>query len=385
MGECPDTWHHVSMGMSSVIPQALGLWALITPSLAQGPVPSNAKLEATWEELPQETRQEVIQWYQSEIAAVRTYQSQLVTYVLDAVDHDPRDWPAATPDPPLYRAEVHAPAQVIPRKFVAKPTRSQRAWIERVFRARASEPTPPAWIYDYARGTVVGLNPKALGRTGPSHIFRLALAGRVPDSDLAQAIVASRLDKGGQRVAHRAFSHAYSDRAGKALREVTLYDAWGSGLEMEMPDVECLGIVHEVLGDWKSWIAPVPPTQHDALYERIGEVFVDLRAEREFGQALAATYFQAEPPLAATYRAHRGRMHALWAQVGCNPSVLVEYLPTTDKGLEIFWTTRGKELDSDLELWQAGGVRRAALAADATKVRETLVWVMRQLELLPGD
>ena len=131
------------MGMSSVISQALGLLALMAPSLAQGPVPSNAKLEAAWEKLPQEARQEVIQWYQAELVAVRTYQGQLVTYVLEAVDHDPRDWPAATADPPLYRAEVHAPAQVIPRKFVAKPTRSQRAWIERVFRARASPLHPP--------------------------------------------------------------------------------------------------------------------------------------------------------------------------------------------------------------------------------------------------
>jgi hypothetical protein len=232
---------------------------------------------------------------------------------------------------------------------------------------------------------VVALAEDRLARPGATHIFQLALAGRVPDSDLAQAIVAARLDKGGQRVAHRAFAHAYSDRAGKALREVTLYDVWGSGLEMEMPDVECLGIVHEVLGDWKSWVAPVPPTQHDALYARIGELFIDLRAEREMGQALAATYLQGEPPLAATYQAHRDRLHALWAQVGCDPSALVDDLPTTDEGLEEFWTTRGKALDSDLALWQAGGVRRAALVADAVKVRETLVWVMRQLELLPGD
>jgi hypothetical protein len=224
-----------------------------------------------------------------------------------------------------------------------------------------------------------------LGSSTPNHIFQLALAGRVPDSDLAQAIVASRLDRGGQRVAHQAFAHAYSDRAGKALSGVTLYDAWGSGLEMEMPDVECLGIVHEVLGDWKSWVAPVPPTQHDELYARIGEVYLDLRAEREMGQALAATYLQAEPPLAATYLAHRGRMHALWAQVGCNPSVLVEDIPVTDEELETFWTVRGKALDSDLALWQAGSVRRAALEADAVKVRETLVWVMRKMDLIPGD
>ncbi|HIK59099.1 MAG TPA: hypothetical protein EYF98_00195 [Planctomycetes bacterium] len=372
------------MTIAVVLP-VLGWLVLASPSEAQEPGPTDGELQGIWEKLPGEARQEVSQWYQAEITAARTYQSQLVAYVLKAVEHDPRDWPRAASAPPLYEASVHAPAQVIRRKFVARPSRSQETWIKRVFRARATEPVPPAWAYDYAQGTVVALGRERLVSPGPTHIFELALAGRVPDSDLAQAIVAARLDKGGQRVAHRAFAHAYSDRAGKALREVTLYDVWGSGLEMEMPDVECLGVVHDVLGDWKSWVAPVPPTQHDALYARIAEVYLDLRAEREMGQALAATYLQAEPPLAATYLAHRGRLHALWAQVGCDPSVLVGEIPTTDEGLEEFWITRGKALDSDLTLWQAGGVRRAALAADAIKVRETLVWVMRQLELLPGE
>jgi hypothetical protein len=383
--EGPGNWHHGAMATITAVLQVLGWLALAAPPERQDPPPTDSELQAIWEELPAEARQEVSQWYQAEIAAARTYQSQLVAYVLNGVEHDAKDWPAAKPEPPLYQASVHAPAQVITRRFVTRPDRSREAWIKKVFRARATDPAPPAWVYNYGRGTVVSLVNKGLGSTPPTHIFRLALAGRVPDSDLAQAIVAGRLDKGEQRVAHRAFAHAYSDRAGKALRDVTLYDVWGSGLKMEMPDVECLGIVHDVLGDWTSWVAPVPPTQHVALYARIEEVFLDLRAEREMGQALAATYLQAEPPLAATYLAHRDRMHALWAQVGCDPSALVDDLPATDEGLDEFWTTRGKELDSDLDLWQAGGVRRAALAADAVKVRETLVWVMRQLELIADD
>lgn len=373
------------MAFTSHALPVLACLSLAGPPELQDPLLTNTELQAIWTKLPAESRQEVSQWYQAEISAARTYQSQLVTFVLKGVQHDPKDWPVASEAPPLYEASLHAPAQIIKRRFVARPSRSQKAWIKKVFRARATEPAPPAWIYDYAQGSVVALAGDHLERSGPTHIFQLALVGRVPDSDLAQAIVAARLDKGGRRVAHQAFAHAYSDRAGKALREVTLYDVWGSGLEMEMPDVECLGIVHEVLGDWKSWVAPVPPTQHDALYARIEEIFVDLRAEREMGQALAATYLQGEPPLAATYQAHRDRLHALWAQVGSNPSALVDDLPTTDAGLEEFWTTRGKALDSDLALWQAGGVRRAALEADAVKVRETLVWVMRQLDLLPGD
>jgi hypothetical protein len=377
------------MGRAPLIIHLFGCLALCCPAAlawsAQDPVPSDDQLRDVWAKLPEEMRQEVGRWYQAEIRATRTYQGQLVSYILDGLDHDPRDWPAGSSEPALYKASVHAPAQVITRRFVARPSRSQQAWIRKVFRARASEAAPPAWTYDYARGTVVSRTESGAVQASPSHLFRLALAGRVPDSDLAQAIVASRLDQGGQRVAHRAFAHAYSDRAGMALRQVSLYDVWASGLEMEMPDVECLGIVHDVLGDWKSWVAPVPPTKHDELYERIGLIFLDLRTERELGQALAATYFQADPPLAATYLAHRDRMHALWAQVGCDPAVLVADLPTTDEQLEKFWSVRGKALDSDLALWEAGGVRRAALAADGHKVRSTLVRVMRNLKLLSGD
>jgi hypothetical protein len=373
------------MGIATIVLPALVWLGPASPPACQELPPSNTELQAVWDKLPGETRQEVSQWYQAEITAARTYQGQLIAYVLADVEHDPKDWPAAQEQAPLYQARVHAPAQVIPRTFVSRPSSRQKAWIKKVFRARAGHPAPPAWAYDYAQGTVVALKRQGVESADATHIFQLALAGRVPNSDLAQAIVASRLDKGGQRVAHKAFAHAYSDRAGKALLGVTLYDAWGSGLEMEMPDVECLGIVHEILGDWKSWVAPVPPTQHDELYARIGEVYLDLRAEREMGQALAATYLQADPPLAATYLAHRGRLHALWAQVGCNPSALVEDVPVTDEGLEKFWAIRGKALDSDLALWQAGGVRQAALAADSVKVRETLIWVMRQLDLIPGD
>ena len=179
------------MALITVALPVLGCLALACPPELQDSVPTNTELQAIWAKLPGEARQEVSQWYQAEIAAARTYQSQLVAFVLHGVEHDPKDWPASSQAPPLYEASVHAPAQVIKRRFVARPSRSQKAWIKKVFRARATEPAPPAWAYDYAQGTVVALAEDRLARPGPSHIFQLALAGRVPDSDLAQAIVAA--------------------------------------------------------------------------------------------------------------------------------------------------------------------------------------------------
>ena len=83
------------------------------------------------------------------------------------------------------------------------------------------------------------------------------------------------MDDGSMKSVMTAFSHAYADRQGNAFPGITLYDAWSSGAEMEMPDVECLGIVHDLLDDWKTWKAPV--RKQESLYDAIGELFVKAR------------------------------------------------------------------------------------------------------------
>ncbi len=344
---------------------------------------SNQSLRAVFGELDPQMQLELVQWYSAEIQAANTYQGQLVRYVFAQIDRDPRDWPESDPAPPLYSAQKHTPAQVIAREFIKTPSAAQEKWIGRVFRSRATSPWPSPWSYDYARGLVTRAGPRPTPQQHAAHVFELALHGQVPDADLAQAIVASLLDSRTQTAAHRAFSHAYADRQGNAHSRVTLYDAWGSGLEMEMPDVECLGIIHDLRDDWDTWVAPIPVHQHDRLYEQIGAIYVNLRAEREMGQALAATYVQGDPALASVYLAHRDRLHALWAEVGTSPKALAPQLPTSDNALRVFWNTRGKALDTNRDLWKAGQVRRSALLADQITVRKTLLWVMQQLKILP--
>ena len=45
-----------------------------------------------------------------------------------------------------------------------------------------------------------------------------------------------------ERSALAAFGPAYTDRNGNVYPGVTLYDAWASGPEIEMPDVDVLGV-----------------------------------------------------------------------------------------------------------------------------------------------
>ena len=144
------------MGIATIVLPALVWLGPASPPACQELLPSNTELQAVWDKLPGETRQEVSQWYQAEITAARTYQGQLIAYVLADVEHDPKDWPAAQEQAPLYQARVHAPAQVIPRTFVSRPSSRQKAWIKKVFRARAGHPAPPAWAYDYAQGKLNG-------------------------------------------------------------------------------------------------------------------------------------------------------------------------------------------------------------------------------------
>ena len=122
----------------------------------------------------------------------------------------------------------------------------------------------------------------------PERIFKNGLAGCAPDLDLCAALVERMLDDGSQQKTLAAFAHAYTDRDGRVYPGVTLYDAWSSGVEIEMPDVDTLGIVHTLLDDWKTWKAPVDASQHDKLYAKIGELYRALHRLQGLRHALAA-------------------------------------------------------------------------------------------------
>jgi len=334
--------------------------------------PSDVELTKLWRGLAAGDRSEIGLWFRSECDGLRNLQAELVRSVFFSLDVPRYEWPVAPADPPLYDAREHAPAQPIERHFVDDDSAVARRWRERVA-ARGRHRLRPAWRYDYgARSVVLDGDRADLDR-----LFENALAGYLPEQDLAEALVERALDDGSQQKVLAAFAHAYADRAGNAYRDVTLYDAWGSGEEIEMPDVECLGIVHDVLGDWKKWKAPVDPSQHKKLYGRIGELFAAARRHRGLRTALARTFASAEPVLADGYDASLATLHALWVGAENDPARLAPKLPDPDDWLS-WLEQRGKELTRERELGNAVQERRRVLAANAAEVRARLVWVMRE-------
>ncbi len=216
----------------------------------------------------------------------------------------------------------------------------------------------------------------------PGRILADAVTGHGPDHDLAEALIEGALDDGSQAKALGAFGRLYPTREGLVFSGITLYDAWGSGEEIEMPDVDCLGILHDVRDDWQSYRAPVPKDQHDALYDEIKRMFVDARRHRGLRQALARTYLRADAELAEEYPPHVDRFHALWCVHRSDPAALAKALSSAADWQE-WLETEGRHVDTDARLWEAGGARKRELADGARRVREKLVWVMRELGALP--
>lgn len=331
--------------------------------------PADEDLRALWSRLSPEDRAELAEWFAAECGRLETFQVQLARYVLHGLDVSKYDWPDAPENAPLYDPAVHCPADPIRRTYVNPDSPLARRWLDRLPRRRVN----PAWRYDYGQRTV-----QKLGDPGdPDRLFNNALAGYLPDQDLLEALLERALDDGSQQEILAAFAHGYADRSGRAVPGVTLYDAWGTGERLEMPDVECLGIVHDLLDDWKTWVAPVPERKHDALYAAIGKLYTKARRHRGLREALARTYLASEPDLAGGYDGAIGTLHSVWESMSSEPERVAEALPDT-KDWESWLEKEGRRPARDAELGARAAARRQTLREDGTKVRGVLIWVMRE-------
>jgi hypothetical protein len=212
-------------------------------------------------------------------------------------------------------------------------------------------------------------------------LFHNALAGFPPDLDLAVALIERALDDGKEQSALAAFAHAYTDRTGTVYPGITLYDALSSGLEIEMPDVDVLGVIHELSNDWKTWIAPVPDSQHRALYGKYGEHYAAAKQHRGLRTALATTFLSGTIALRDGYTGNRDRLHAWWDEHASTPEALAKELPSSAKWAS-FLEGWSKRIDDSADLTQRGIVRRATLDADAARVRQTVVLVLGEVGAL---
>ena len=295
--------------------------------------------------------------------ALDTRSARLIASALALSDREVSSWPALEPAP-IYDPEVHAPGAVARRVLPADSARVRAA--RQRFLGRIEEPQlDVAWTYDYGARELR----RAEAADQPERLFRNALAGFAPDHDLAEALVLRTLDDGSQSAVLGALAHAYTSREGEVFTGLTLYDALGSREQIEMPDVDCLGVIHDVFDDWKTWTAPVPQAQHERLYDRIEELFVDARVHRSVRESLARVYLRGEAQLVPRMRPHLGRFHSLWASLESDPRRLAEQLPPAEEWRS--WISeQGRSLDTELELVEAGRERREALTSDAARVRE---------------
>lgn len=282
--------------------------------------------------------------------------------------------------PRWFDPKQHAPAQPIPRK-VAKATDSgKRSFEKRIELRRPPRPERVRFAYDFGLGEV---------RRAPEsdseqwmRLFDNGLLGRHPEWDLAEAAVAASLDDGSQRAALEAFGHCYTTRDGKVYPGVTLLDAWSSGREIEMPDVDVLGIVHTVLGDRTTWVAPIKDTQQKPLYARIGELFLPARRLASAVTNLSRAHGAAEPVFVDGYQSHQALVfHALWAAAGDDPAEARQLLPPfDDPEFETFAGQWQRRMGAEPELLEAARARQAELASEAAWMRDHLVALVAEHE-----
>jgi hypothetical protein len=321
---------------------------------------SEAELRARWSGLDPPRRAEAVAALRRRLGELDTLQLRWLRSVLAGPT------PAAAEPLVFFDPKTHTPQNVIARKRLPEA----HAEVQRVLAAArpVGDPRAPrlAYDYDWRLGAVV--------RTGdpdePEAVFANALAGVPPDADLARARVLAVLDRADERAIQAAFAHAYTDRDG-GVYPVTLFDMWATGKTMEMPDVDTLGIVHDVLGDWNRWVAPVPPAQHGALYKVIGDLFKTCRRSRELRLTLAELFLAPSTVLRPGYETQTLNLQALWAGLESDPLRLAAELPD-GKTWEAFLPALVQRCFADPKYYAAGRRRAAQLRHDADALRIAL-------------
>jgi len=302
------------------------------------------------------------------------FRAGLQAYLLKRPPRDPGAWPMQEPAP-TYDPRKHCPAQPIPRRRLKGDDPKALTALERFKSVNGTPGVRPGWVYDYASR---GLR-RIPGWDSPKRLLTNALYGSPPDQDLAIAILELHLDSGELQATFRSFSHAYADRKGVVFPGVTLYDAWASGSKMEMPDVECLGIVHDLLGDWKTWKAPV--RKQESLYEKIGELFFPARQHRGLRHSLAVAYLAGAPEDLGGYSSNHLQLHALWEECASTPPKLTPRLPSAGAWRD-FLEDWGDNVAKDGALQAKARNRSASLAQSALSTQELVLRILRENELL---
>lgn len=333
---------------------------------------TDEELASAWGALAPAEKREVVARFAGRLSRLATSQLGLVRRLLASEPGGRGRWRSAT-EPTCYDPVEHAPALPIPRTRLSPDDARVRELRAEIFPTPDPKRPISSWRYDWASGEIV--------RTGdpddPEKVFANALEGVAPDVDLARALALRMLDGGHQRKVLAALAHAYTDRAGNVFPGVTLYDVWASGTVIEMPDVDALGIVHDVLGDYETWVSPVPGEEQPALYATIERMFKDARRYREIREILAGALLLDRPLEPTGFGSSLVNLHALWSDVQSDVGELASQLPEEADWHPFFrqWVERCRR---DPRVWTDGWRRQIQLRRDRRAVRDELIAVLEE-------
>lgn len=328
----------------------------------------DAELVTRWEALDAEGKKAALERFE---AALASSDLRLVKAVRGLLRKAPDRVAAQDDKLPYFDPAVHAPAQPIPRKRLRATSATVKKMIEAV--RPAPDPRTPERAHDYDWGTARVVRSGPVLR--PDAVFRNALLGLPPDADLARAVLLSHLDLAEERALHAAFAHAYTDREGNVF-PLTLYEVWASGVVKEMPDVDTLGLVHELMDEWKRWVAPVPDTQHEPLYQLLNGLSLDCIRSRQLRELVADLYLTPAPVVPAGYESLLFNLHAQWVLVDDEVGRMAEALPP-GKDRDAFLEALTRRCLEEPELYTRGRERAARMRQDVFELRRLLAEALR--------
>lgn len=206
-------------------------------------------------------------------------------------------------DPQVYaRGLVHRTAVGPDEPDAAEKRDAYRPWLNQTFYAGTVR-------YDFGRNAALDYG----GTLDPDGALHDDLFGYPPGSDRLIAWITARFDFDASLdplALH--FDHLYCDLSGHAYPEITLFDAWGSGNSIDMPDVDVIAFARNVLKD-DSWVSPIAPSAAAPLYEKLREGFLRLFRYRIWIEAAANIFVNPEVPIRGTHEGLRERLHYLFA------------------------------------------------------------------------
>lgn len=355
------------------------LWSWLSPGAraqAQG-APSEADLAPLIERLSSTDRRRLLDYLRLDLSAGGCFQLQLIEHARGRFETDPGFLPDA-PAAVWFDPQEHAPAQPIPRRLLSAESPKAIALTAALARRNPPRRLSAGYAYDWSSERVVRLP----GWDDPRRELLNAAAGFAPDLDLAEAIALAELDDGSQRRTLAAFEHSYTDRDGNVYPGVSLFTAWGSGLEIEMPDVDTLGILHSLFEKYpRAWKAPVPDKEHKAFYGQLESVYLPAKRHRALREALARSYLSPAPELWYGFTpAHHLPLQAFWEQRSSDLAGVAEALPDA-AAWEQFLADLTRRTNKDSQIHQLAVNRRAGLEQGEAHIRRRLLVLALDLDL----